>query len=87
METKTMFLAIALLTTFSSCSEAIDTHDTDSPQKSVQLEIAISDKIQSKTVATDEGEIYSVTWTGTETVSVNGQHSKAIEVDADISQP
>lgn len=83
METKTMFLAIALLTTFSSCSEAIDTPDTDSPQKSVQLEIAISDKIQSKTVATDEGEIYSVTWTGTETVSVNGQHSKAIEVDAD----
>lgn len=83
METKTMFLAIALLTTFSSCSEAIDNHDTDSPQKSVQLEIAISDKIQSKTVATDEGEIYSVTWTGTETVSVNGQHSKAIEVDAD----
>ena len=78
-----MFLAIALLTTFSSCSEAIDTPDTDSSQKSVQLEIAISDKIQSKTVATDEGEIYSVTWTGAETVSVNSQHSKAIEVDAD----
>ena len=78
-----MFLAIALLTTFSSCSEVIDNPSTEPSQESVQLEITISDKIESKTLATDEGETYSITWTGTETVSVNGQHSKAIEVDAD----
>ena len=83
MEIKTMFLAVALLTTFSSCSEVIDNPGTEPSQESVQLEITISDKIESKTLATDEGETYSITWTGTETVSVNGQHSKAIEVDAD----
>ena len=83
MDTKTMFIAIALLTAFCSCSEAIDTPDTESSQKSVQLEIAISDEIGSKTIAADNGETYSVTWTGTETVSVNGQHSKTIDVDAD----
>lgn len=82
MDIKTIFLAIALLTTFSSCSEVIDNPATEPSQESVQLEITISDKIESKTLATDEGETYSVTWTGTETVSVNGQHSKAIDVDA-----
>ena len=82
MEIKTIFLAIALLTTFSSCSEVIDNPTAEPSQESVQLEITISDKIESKTLATDEGETYSVTWTGTETVSVNGQHSKAIDVDA-----
>ena len=83
MEIKPMFLAIALLTTFCSCSEVNDNPDTEPSQESVQLEITISDKIESKTLATDEGETYSVTWTGTETVFVNGQHSKTIEVDAD----
>ena len=76
-----MFLAIALLTTFSSCSEVIDNPGTEPSQESVQLEITISDKIESKTLATDEGETYSITWTGTEKVSVNGVESQSITVD------
>ena len=81
-----MFFAMALVAACCSCSEAIDTPqdpETRPSTGSVQLEATISGQIDSKTVASDEGEIYSVTWTGTEKVSVNGMESLDIEVDAD----
>jgi len=74
-----MFFSIAFVAALCSCSEAIDT-----PQEhdSVKLEVTISDKIASKTAVSDEGDVYSVTWTGTEKVCVNGQVSQSINVDA-----
>lgn len=59
------------------------TAELDSTKEYVQLAATISDEIDSKTTASDEGDKYSVTWTGREIVSVNGQQSQAIEVDAD----
>ncbi|MBR5103684.1 MAG: exo-alpha-sialidase [Bacteroidales bacterium] len=59
------------------------TAELDSTKEYVQLAATIFDKIDSKTTASDEGDKYSVTWTGTDIVSVNGQQSQAIEVDVD----
>ena len=59
------------------------TAELDSTKEYVQLAATISDEIDSKTTASDEGDKYSVTWTGTDIVSVNGQQSQAIEVDVD----
>ena len=50
--------------------------------ENVQLEAVILDQLDTKTVASDNGDVFSVTWTGFETVSVNGKESSSIEVDA-----
>lgn len=79
-----MFFTIALIATFFSCSEPIDAPQNPETEPSfgnVQLEVTIADKIDSKTVASDNGDTYSVTWTGTEKVSVNGVESQSITVD------
>ena len=76
---KIVFIA-ASVAVCCACSDELDNHRG---QTLVQLVATISDEVNSKTVATDEGKTYSVTWTGTEKVAVNGQHSKAIEVDTD----
>ena len=63
-----------------ACSAELDTlHE----QESVQLAVTISDNADSKTAASDEGDKFSVIWTGTEKVSVNGQQSRSIVVDAE----
>ena len=80
-----MFFTIALIATFFSCSEPIDAPQNPETEPSfgnVRLEVTIADKIDSKTVASDNGDAYSVTWTGTEKVCVNGQVSQSINVDA-----
>lgn len=59
------------------------TAELDSTKEYVQLAATISDEIDSKTTASDEGDKYSVTWTGREIVSVNGQHSQTIDVDVE----
>lgn len=59
------------------------TTELDSTKEYVQLAATISDEIDSKTTASDEGDKYSVTWTGREIVSVNGQHSQTIDVDVE----
>ena len=59
------------------------TAELDSTKEYVQLAATISDEIDSKTIASDEGDKYSVTWTGREIVSVNGQHSQTIDVDVE----
>ena len=76
---KIVFIA-ASVAVCCACSDELDNHRG---QTLVQLVATISDEVNSKTVATDEGQTYSVTWTGTEKVAVNGQHSKTIEVDTD----
>ena len=86
MEIKKMFFVIALVAACCSCSETIDTPqnpDTEQSQEQVRLEAIITGQIDSKTIASDEGDRYSVTWTGTEKVAVNGKESLDIEVDAD----
>ena len=80
MEIKTIFFSLALVAACSSCSEAINTLNE---QENVQLELTISDQIHSKTLASDKGDVYSVTWTGTEKVSVNGKESQSISVDSE----
>ncbi|MBE6250102.1 MAG: exo-alpha-sialidase [Bacteroidales bacterium] len=63
-----------------ACSAELDTlHE----QESVPLAVTISDNADSKTAASDEGDKFSVIWTGTEKVSVNGQQSRSIVVDAE----
>ncbi len=59
------------------------TAELESTKEYVQLAATISDEIDSKTTASDEGDKYSVTWTGREIVSVNGQHSQTIDVDVE----
>ena len=79
-----MFVAIALIAVCSSCSKPIDTPqepETEPSSGNVKLEATISHQIDSKTMASDDGDVYSVTWTGTEKVSVNGKESQSIEVD------
>ena len=75
-----VFFGAALLAICCSCAQElahIQMHGN------VQLEATISDNVASKTIASDQGEVYSVTWTGSEKVSVNGQESSSIEVNAD----
>ena len=63
-----------------ACSAELDTlHE----QESVQLAVTISDNADSKTAASDDGDKFSVIWTGTEKVSVNGQQSRSLVVDAE----
>ena len=71
-----MLFAIALIVACCSCSEPINT-----PSETLQLEAVISDQIATRTIASDQGDSYSVTWTGTEKVSVNGIESKSVDVD------
>ena len=60
------------------CTEELENNQQP---ETVQLEATIFDNAASKTVASDEGDTYSITWTGTEKVSVNGQESLSIEVN------
>ena len=61
-----------------ACSAELDTlHE----QESVQLAVTISDNADSKTAASDEGDKFSVTWTGSEKVSVNGVVSQSMNID------
>ena len=79
-----MFFAIALIAACSSCSKPIDAPhgpEIEQPSESVKLEATISDHIDSKIAVSDKGDVYSVTWTGAETVSVNGKESLSIDVD------
>lgn len=59
------------------------TTELDSTKEYVQLAATISDKVDSKTVASDAGDTYFITWGGYEKVSVNGQESLSIEVDSE----
>ena len=86
-----MFFALALIAACSACTEPIDLpQDSDKEPdpdvgptpENVQLEAVILDHLDTKTVASDNGDVFSVTWTGFETVSVNGKESSSIEVDA-----
>ena len=75
---KIIFIAFWMVACCACSAELDSLHRQDS----VQLTITISDKTDSKTIASDKGNVYSVLWTGTEKVSVNGQQSKSIDVDA-----
>ena len=77
-----MFFAIALIAACCSCSKPIDAPQApDQNHDETQLEATISNQIELKTSATENGNVYTVTWTGTETVSVNGKESLDIKVD------
>ena len=74
---KIIFIAV-LIAACCACSAELDSLQE---QESVQLSITISDKTDSKTVASDNGDKFSVTWTGSEKVSVNGVVSQSMNVD------
>ena len=74
---KTLFCAV-LMAVCCGCAEELE---NSQQQENVQLEATIFENAASKTVASDEGDTYSITWTGTEKVSVNGQESLSIEVN------
>ena len=76
---KTLFCAV-LMAVCCGCAEELE---NSQQQENVQLEATIFENAASKTVASDEGDTYSITWTGTEKVSVNGQESSSIEVNAE----
>ena len=76
---RNIFLCTALTAVCVSCMEVLDDHQ----QGSVLLKATISDNASSKTTALDEGDSYSITWTGSEKVSVNGLESSSVEVDED----
>ena len=82
---------MALVAACLSCSgETAKPLDPQGPQtpgdepalENGQLVATITDNMETKTAASDMGETYSVTWTGTEKISVNGEESLSIEVDA-----
>ena len=80
-----MFFCIVLLAVCCSCSGEYDA--PQAPEKNPSpvcgdLEVTIHDNMVTRTTATDNGDSYSVTWTGTEKISVNGEESQSIEVDA-----
>ena len=75
-----VFFCAALMAICWSCAQELDNNQI---QGKVLLKATISDNVASKTVASDQGEIYSVTWTGSEKVSVNGQESSSIEVNSE----
>ena len=74
---KIIFIAV-LIAVCCACSTELDSLQE---QESVQLAVTISDKTDSKTVASDNGDRFSVTWTGSEKVSVNGVVSQSMNVD------
>ena len=74
---KIIFIAV-LIAVCCACSTELDSLQE---QESVQLSLTISDKTDSKTVASDNGDKFSVTWTGSEKVSVNGVVSQSMNVD------
>lgn len=74
---KIIFIAV-LIAVCCACSAELDSLQE---QESVQLSLTISDKTDSKTVASDNGDKFSVIWTGTEKVSVNGVVSQSMNVD------
>ena len=76
---KIIFIAV-LIAACCACSAELDSLQE---QESVQLAVTISDKTDSKTVASDNGDKFSVTWTGSEQVSVNGVVSQSMNVDAE----
>ena len=76
---KIIFIAV-LIAACCACSAELDSLQE---QESVQLAVTISDKTDSKTVASDNGDRFSVTWTGSEKVSVNGVVSQSMNVDAE----
>ena len=63
------------------CSACVEELDRLPNSEFVQLEGTISAKVDTKTVASDNGDVYSVTWTGQEKVSVNGVVSQSMNVD------
>ena len=77
MSIKKIAVAVIMVACCACTTELVSTKEY------VQLAATISDEIDSKTTASDEGDKYSVTWTGREIVSVNGQHSQTIDVDAE----
>ena len=74
---KIIFIAV-LIAVCCACSAELDSLQE---QEFVQLSLTISDKTDSKTVASDNGDKFSVTWTGSEKVSVNGVVSQSMNVD------
>ena len=91
MDIRNVFFGIALVAACISCSggsgKPLDTQGPQTPEdepalENGQLSATISDNMETKTVASDIGGSYSVTWTGTEKISANGKESQSIEVDA-----
>ena len=91
MEINRIFFGMALVAACLSCSgETAKPLDPQGPQtpgdepalENGQLVATITDNMETKTAASDMGETYSVTWTGTEKISANGKESQSIEVDA-----
>lgn len=72
---KIIFIA-ASVAVCCACSDELDKHEGQ-----VQLVATIPDEVNSKTVAYDNGESYSIIWNGTEKVVVNGAESNSISVD------
>ena len=75
---KKIIIIAVLIAVCCACSAELDSLQE---QESVQLSLTISDKTDSKTVASDNGDKFSVTWTGSEKVSVNGVVSHSMNVD------
>ena len=75
---KKIIVIAVLIAVCCACSAELDSLQE---QESVQLSLTISDKTDSKTVASDNGDKFSVTWTGSEKVSVNGVVSQSMNVD------
>ena len=74
---KTIFCTVLMAVCCGCAEELGNLQQTET----VQLEATIYEDAASKTVASDQGDVYSVTWTGSEKVSVNGQESSSIEVN------
>lgn len=82
-----MALVAACLSCSGETAKPLDPQDPQTPEdepalENGQLKVTISENMVTKTVASDNGDSYSVTWTGTEKISVNGKESLSIEVDA-----
>lgn len=76
---KNIFILLALIA--AGCQKNEPVHTPEAENGAYAIEVTSPSAVESKTTLVDNGEYYSVNWTASDVISVNGQASSGLTVD------
>ena len=76
---KNIFILLALIA--AGCQKNAPVHTPEAENGAYAIEVTSPSAVESKTTLVDNGDYYSVNWTASDVISVNGQESADLTVD------
>lgn len=82
---KKTYIVLAAMLAFAGCMKEDPAQTPEPETNGYTIEATSGSAAYTKTTLVDNGDHYSVNWTSTDVISVNGQSSNALTIDADAA--